>query len=185
MAEVGRYQDKTPEEVQSFDEIIDFLEGLRDGKDTLDQFYLGHIPAIQGRYHAKLQSLFTVDLPTGQPAFIDERRIASLSPDFVRALHVRLFTAYASLGFDDHSWFSTEDLDWAVSVGTKEANEKEAELKRAIASGLEVPKATAPNKKSSKKESEAKRKKEFLAGLQAELLRRNVQGEGIAGQGSV
>jgi len=45
------------------------------------------------------------------------RRTLTLHPDFARDLHMRVLGAFASLGFDDHSWLSTEDLRWLVTQG--------------------------------------------------------------------
>ena len=47
------------------------------------------------------------------------RRVATLAPDFARDLHLhlRVLRAFASLGFDDHRWPSTEDLQWLATQG--------------------------------------------------------------------
>src|SRR5947199_1385013 len=49
--------------------------------------------------------------------FLVVRRTLTLHPDFARDLHMRVLGAFASLGFDDHGWPSTEDLQWLVNQG--------------------------------------------------------------------
>jgi hypothetical protein len=83
-------------------------------------FYLGQLPGLGGRFAARFDMLHTIQLPASGPerqSFVDARRIAVLHPDFVRDLHVRLFRAIATLGFDDHGWLSDSDLDWLVESG--------------------------------------------------------------------
>jgi hypothetical protein len=43
-------------------------------------------------------------------------------------LHLRIFRAYASLGFDDYGWHSTEDLKAIVLVGERDIKKSEADL---------------------------------------------------------
>jgi hypothetical protein len=112
VAAVERYADRVPRDVETFDDIREFLTDLRDGTD----------------------SLHTVELPEGDEAlhpFIQQKRIGRLNIDFARDLHLRIFRAFASLGFDDHRWMSTEDLRWLVSRGRSEKTSAETALRDA------------------------------------------------------
>jgi hypothetical protein len=134
VAAVERFADRVPREVESFDDIREFLTDLRDGTDAPDVFYLGQVPGYEGRFGARLDSLHTVQLPQGDEAllaFVRQKRIGRLNLDFARDLHLRLFRAFASLGFDDHRWMSTEDLRWLVSRGRSEKTSAETALRDA------------------------------------------------------
>lgn len=131
---VERFADRVPREVETFDDIRDFLTDLRDGTDAPDVFYLGQLPGYEGRFGARLDSLHTIQLPEGEEAlrqFARDKRIGRLNIDFARDLHLRIFRAFASLGFDDHRWMSTEDLRWLVSRGRSETTSAEAALREA------------------------------------------------------
>lgn len=63
--------------------------------------------------------------------------MATLNTDFLRDLHLRIFCAFARLGFDDYSWYSDEDLSLLISVANTELAElnktrleKETELQK-------------------------------------------------------
>lgn len=120
VAGVDKYPDSVPRGIDTFDKVLDFLTSARDGIVSPDVFYLGQLPGLAGRYCARLDSFHALEIPT-DPAvrerFLNDTRVATLQPDFARNLHVRLFNAFASLGFDDHQWLSTEDLAWLVSQG--------------------------------------------------------------------
>ncbi len=100
--------------------MLDFLTGLRDGGSSPDLFYLGQLPDRAGRFCARLDALHTIEAPEAEGPrkdFLGERRVGALSRDFARDLHLRVFGAFASLGFDDNRWSSTEDLEWLVTRG--------------------------------------------------------------------
>jgi hypothetical protein len=140
VAAVEKYPDNTPRSLDSFDKVLAFLTGLRDGGWSPDLFYLGQLPEHTGRYCARLDALFTIEIPAddkARQAFLTERRILTLHPDFARDLHLRLFNAFASLGFDDHAWPSTEDLQWLVAQG--QADIAAAELALQQQQALQAP----------------------------------------------
>jgi hypothetical protein len=60
VAGVARYPDAVPRGIDSFDEVLDFLTGARDGSGSADVFYLGQLPARTGRFCARLDSLHTI-----------------------------------------------------------------------------------------------------------------------------
>jgi hypothetical protein len=123
VAGVAKYPDAVPKGLDSFEKVLDFLTSARDGLGSPDVFYLGQLPQRSGRFCARLDALHTIEVPEEREArtrFLMERRVATLSPDFARDLHLRLFSSFASLGFDDHRWLSTEDLQWLVSEGRAE-----------------------------------------------------------------
>lgn len=151
VAGIEKYPDEVPKTIDSFEKVLSFLTGARDGIRAPDLFYLGQLPNRQGRFCARLDSLHTVQVPTDS-AVRDEflqKRIASLHPDFVRDLHCRIFNAFASLGFNDHTWPSDEDLDWIVKQGLADIANAEA-----VAQELRAQKAsrTAEGKMFSEKE---------------------------------
>lgn len=120
VAGVQKYPDPVPRDIKSFAEVLDFLTNRRDGGEAPDLFYLGQLPGQAGRFCARLDSLHTVEVPSDvvtMARFLKTRRIATLHRDFARDLHVRLFNAFANLGFDDISWPSTDDLNWLVTQG--------------------------------------------------------------------
>jgi len=120
VAGVAKYPDAVPKGIDSFDKVLDFLTGARDGVASPDVIYLGQLPGTTGRFCARLDSLHTIEVPEdlGRRAqFLAACRVATLHPDFARDLHLRLFGAFASLGFDDAGWPSTEDLQWLVMQG--------------------------------------------------------------------
>src|SRR5882672_1100195 len=53
-----------------------------------------------GRYYAHLDSLHTITKPPAEPllTFLREKRIATLTDEFRHDLHLRFFSAFASLG---------------------------------------------------------------------------------------
>jgi len=105
---------------ETLQDIKDFFINLRDGDGTPDTFYLGEIEPGPDRYCAKLDSLRTVEVPheeSARHAFIKRHRRFKLNPEFARDLHLRLFKAFASLGFDDDGWWTDSDLELAASKG--------------------------------------------------------------------
>lgn len=120
VAAVARYPDAVPRGIDTFDKVLDFLRGARDGGSAPDVFYLGQLPGRTGRFCARLDSLHTIEIPEDgrqRAEFLTARRTVTLHPDFARDLHLRVLGAFASLGFDDHRWPSTEHLQWLVTQG--------------------------------------------------------------------
>lgn len=123
VASVRKWPGSTPAELAEYEHVKQFLKEMRDGEDSPDVFYLGHIPRETGRFCAELDSIHTIELPKDvliRQAFVTRSRIARLTPDFIRDLHVRIFRTFASLGFDDISWYSTDDLEWLEGKGKSE-----------------------------------------------------------------
>jgi hypothetical protein len=120
VAGIAKYPDAVPREIDSFDKVLDFLTSARDGFSSPDVFYLGQLPGQSGRFCARLDSLHTIEVPEDaeqRSRFLAARREMTLHPDFARDLHLRIFGAFASLGFDDFRWPSREDLQWLVTQG--------------------------------------------------------------------
>jgi hypothetical protein len=130
VAAIEKYKNPPPE-FEDFDHAHEFFKAIRDGHTTLDLFYLGQIPGYEGSFCARFDSLHTIRIPTGQAdmtAFLAARRIAVLNSDFARDLHLRIFRAFASLGFDDNAWFSTDDLRTLVMAADRDIKQLEADL---------------------------------------------------------
>src|SRR5437867_2564068 len=120
VAAVAKFPDNVPKNIDNFDKVLDFLTGARDGGSSPDVFYLGQLSGRSGRYCARLDSFHTIEIPEDaeqRAQFLAVRRTLTLHPDFARDLHMRVLGAFASLGFDDHRWPSTEDLQWLVNQG--------------------------------------------------------------------
>jgi hypothetical protein len=133
VAAVEMLKSDPPKGAEGFDKVLSFMTGLRDGRNSPDVFYLGQLPNKNGRYVARFDSVHTVQTPTNpdeMKAFLGKSRIATLTIDFCRDLHVRLFNAFASLGFDDHGWPSTADLQWIVNQGDADVKALETELSK-------------------------------------------------------
>lgn len=128
VAQIRKFDDKLPKEITTAAKVLEFLKRLRDGHGSPDVFYLGHIPDQNGRFCARFDSIYTIAIPdveTERQAFVDTHRVATIHADFTRDLHVRLFSAFASLGFNDNGWFSTGDLEWLVNQGRADISEAE------------------------------------------------------------
>jgi len=112
VAAIDEFKFSLANKVESFDELLAVMTAMRDGIQSPDVFYLGHLPSFNERYCARLEQLHCLALPQGEQrcAFVSKHRIGRLNIDFCRDMHLRFFRAYASLGFDDHGWFATEDL---------------------------------------------------------------------------
>lgn len=133
VAGIEKYPDQVPKTIDNFDKVMSFLTGIRDGIRAPDQFYLGQLPQQTGRFCARLDSLHPIQIPTDQAVmaeFLKMKRVASLHPDFARDLHLRIFNAFASLGFEDFSWPSAEDLDWLVKQAKSDLSEAELEVNK-------------------------------------------------------
>jgi hypothetical protein len=130
VAAVEKYKVGVPKDLDSFDKVLDFLTKLRDGHGSPDVFYLGQLPGrADGRFAARLDSLHTVEVPQEaavRRAFLAQRRAYSLNGEFARDLHLRVFGAFASLGFDDQSWLSDDDLNWLVQAGERDLRASQA-----------------------------------------------------------
>jgi len=147
VAEIEKIQAPLPKDLNTLEKVRRALEELRDGLGSPDRFYLGQeIPSfsVQGRFFARLDSMHTVKVPSsGKLAeFLRIHRTATLAEEFRRDLHRRIFSSVATLGFDDHGWYPSQDLEWVIAVGKKELSEieaqisaKEAEMKKNVASG--------------------------------------------------
>ena len=131
VAAVKAKVEKVPTEIDTFDKVLTFLNQLRDGHGSPDRFYLGQIPDLpSGRYYSHLDSLHSVAVPEAKElaAYLCSHRVARLSNTFCRDLHVRLFSTFANLGFNDVEWFSDSDLKWLVDLGLGECSRKRTEL---------------------------------------------------------
>jgi hypothetical protein len=126
--------------LDTFEDIQQFLQDLRDGNGSPDVFYIGDVPQREGRFAARLDSFHTVEIPidaTDVESFLRSRRIGRLHIDFIRELHARIFRAFASLGFDDYGWLSNEDLNLLIqkgkaAVAVAEAQKHEIEAQKAV-----------------------------------------------------
>lgn len=119
-------------ESKTFDDALKVLKALRDGEGKVDLFYLGALPSKAERFVAILTNIFTVQVRRKDGKELDEtirkRRIARLHPDYVRDFHTKMFRAFASMGFDDLSWMSTEDLEYALLHARKDIQAVEAAI---------------------------------------------------------
>lgn len=160
VAAVEKFNDIIPKEIKSFDQLLDFLNDMRDGESTPDVFYLGHLPECDGRFCCRFDALFSIEIPkdhTERRTFAANRRIATLNADFLRDLHLRLFRAFASLGFDDHRWMSDRDLNLLVSRGKSdilEAQKKSQDAETAILSMEAKGETVSPGQRGGKKKLE-------------------------------
>jgi hypothetical protein len=106
-------------EPQTPEELLRVFERIRDGEGAPDRFYLGAAtPGDSNRYVAKLDELYTIEVPKKpdeRAQFLERHRRFRLDPSFARDLHVRVFRAFASLGFDDVAWWSDGDLELVVN----------------------------------------------------------------------
>jgi hypothetical protein len=126
---VKKFTVNLPRDVESFRDFLDFLTDMRDGANTPDVFYLGHIPDVDGiRFGARLDEVHTIQLPDDRRLFLTSSRVGKLNLEFARDLHLRLFRAFASLGFDDHAWFSNEDLTLLMTMGDRDIRKLEADM---------------------------------------------------------
>ena len=161
------------------------MDDLRDGLSRPDRFYLGQIPGEPaGRYYAKFDSLHTIALPkpADAKALIPSHRIATLTNEFVRDLHTRIFGAFANLGFNDVRWYSDNDLQWLFNKG-----EHALELARASMSETKATKsqleAAGPMKSSRRSgiENQITKHNRDVADLEMKVdqLKQELDGRGI------
>jgi hypothetical protein len=129
---VEEFRVSVPVTVQTLDNYRKFFSLLRDGKDMPDRFYLGIIPgATAQRFSARLDSLHTILTPVNKAdfdKFVRDHRVARLSSDFARDLHLRVFRSFSELGFDDYAWYETTDLEILVTSGNRDLNEARRNL---------------------------------------------------------
>lgn len=118
IAEIAKFEQNVPKDLERFSQALDFLRTQRDGVVSPDCFYLGELPNEIGRFVARLDSLFTVS--AASPKELVSFRLASLNVEFQRDLHVRVFNAFASLGFDDTDWLPTADLEFLKEIAEAE-----------------------------------------------------------------
>ena len=93
VASVAKFPDSVPKNIDSFDKVLDFLTGARNGDSSPDVFYLGQLPGRIGRFCARLDSFHTIEIPEGdeqRTQFLAARRTLTLHPDFARDLHMRI-----------------------------------------------------------------------------------------------
>ncbi len=141
VAAVDEYQSDVPKSgMDSFKKVKVFLENMRDGGRSRDTFYLGQLPEKSGRFCARLDAIFTIQVPPApdQLPKLLKKRIGSLNPDFVRDLHIRLFASFASLGFHDQNWLSDDDLNWLVGAATSELANMDSTRSSHIAEGKDT-----------------------------------------------
>jgi hypothetical protein len=150
----------------------DFFVTLRDGDGSPDTFYLGELAPGTDRYFAKLDSLRTILIPEEQivrQTFIKRHRRFKLNPEFARDLHVRIFKAFASLGFDDDEWWSDADLELAAKKGEAEVASLRAAV-QSLETALEVLKTGDGSKKEMKQiEEQLKEKQPALNSTEKDL----------------
>ena len=174
-------------EQETLEDWIAFFTRLRDGDGAPDSFYLGELAANSTeRYFAKFDSLRTIQVPVEQGArqeFLRKHRTHHLAEDYIRDMQLRLFRAFASLGFDDSQWWSDSDLK--VVVGRGEALLKECDAAREKAAseraGLELAGAkqkdvNAIGNAVVEAEARLKRIQEHLGPLREERARREGAG---------
>lgn len=135
VAAVEKLSSLTPADIKTLNRAIDFLTQLRDGNDSPDVFYLGQLfgKESEGRFAARFDSIHTIEVPQKpdlRTAFVEKHRFAKLHIDFQRDLHTRLFQSFATLGFDDISWFSDTDLNFVVEMGNAEIKTFQLEIER-------------------------------------------------------
>ena len=127
VSEIAKLQANVGKEVQSFQDALDFLNDLRSNDGAPDCFYLGNLPNLPDRYVARLDSVHTVNLKRTRQ-IVQGKRIARLTQEFIKDLQLRFFRSFASFGFDDHSWFTTEDLEFLVSFISADKAKFDVEL---------------------------------------------------------
>ncbi len=165
-------------EVKSLDDVRKFLKKIRDGEGAPDVFYLGEMPGYDGRFAARLDSFHDIEIPTKsveRAAFLSDRRIARLSDEFTRDLQVRIFSAFASFGFDDLRWYSDKDLGWVIDKGKAEIAAAESALHevKAQKQQKEFTDKPLPDHVVANAEKKVTDLRDILAPFEAELQRRS------------
>lgn len=129
---IEKYKNSPPAQFESFDEAREFYVEIRDGLRTPDLFYLGQIPNYEGSFCARFDLMHTIFIPPdGSPErteFIRSTRVGRLNQEFAHDLHLRHVRAFASLGFDDHRWFSDDDLLALLTIAERDISRMQTEL---------------------------------------------------------
>ncbi len=128
---IKKVSETPPTDLKSFSDVKDYLDATRDGTDTPNRFYLGQLPNRDGRHFLNLDALFTVS----KNYLVAEKKIGSLNREFLCDFQIRFFVAFTKQGFDDHSWMSTDDLDWLIVAGEAEIADKRRALQGDRAGG--------------------------------------------------
>lgn len=174
VAAVQKYRSDPPNDLNKLEQVLRFLTAARDGYRSTDLFYLGVLPGETGRWAARLDSLHLIEVPRNEPQrgdFAREIRVAKLTNDFARDLHLRILGAFSSLGFDDVGWFVDEDLEWVVNEGNRIVHEKSAEV---LARQSEVDRAAFGDRQASLKELEKAQKAQASAEAEVEPYAREL-----------
>lgn len=166
----------------SLDQTRRTMDSLRDGDGTPDTCYLGPLLDGEQRYAVSLDRIHTVEVPEGdaRSAWIEKHRVFQLDADFIRHLQTRLFSSVAKQGFNDFTWWPTQDLEALVIVGEKDIGNLTTEHAKA---GLTLKKAEQQQNVNSKRIEGLQNKRnkeagnveearELLAAYQTELDRR-------------
>lgn len=122
-----------------------FFAGIRDGARTFefsDSFYLGDFDSLRTpkeglntRYAADLTLLSTIQIPGSETSheraeWIRNHRIGRLQIEFLRDLHLRIFTTFSRLGFEDVSWLSDVDLEIMITAAEHDIHYYEQKLNK-------------------------------------------------------
>jgi hypothetical protein len=101
------------------------MDSLRDGDGTPDTCYVGPLLDGEQRYAVSLDRIHSVEVPEGnaRPPWIERHRVFQLDAEFIRHLQVRLFSSVAKQGFDDFTWWPTQDFEALVLVGKKDVGD--------------------------------------------------------------
>lgn len=186
---------KSLEGLETLQDYVGFFRAYRDGDGRPDCFYLGETaPGSSERFMAKFDALYTIRIPDEAEArrqFLVRHRRFHMHPDFKRDLHQRLFRSFASLGFDDESWWSDEDLKFLVGIGQRDLIGNNAEIERSRLDIAAQALATNPQKAQNVTSTDVKhaekarqRTEDMLAPLLAEQARRVSSSGGEPSAGS-
>jgi hypothetical protein len=183
VAAIDQLKGALPKGIDSFDKMLSLLTGVRDGRSSPDMFYLGQLPGRTGRHAARFDSLHTIEIPQSEEerrTFLAHHRIGTLNIEFCRDLHLRLFAAFASLGFDDHCWFSTDDLQALVDQGRADlaALDRDLAQKRAARSAFAAEGQQLPDRDMETAQRKCEELKERLAPYEQELSSRTSRDNG-------
>lgn len=118
----------------SFDEARRTMDSLRDGDSTPDTCYLGPLLDGEQRYAVSLDRIHTVEVPKGdaRSTWIEKHRVFQLDADFIRHLQIKLFSSVAKQGFEDFTWWPTQDLEALVVVGKRDISSLNTKHNEAI-----------------------------------------------------
>lgn len=130
VAAIEKYAPNIPGDVETFEDMRAFLTDTRDGLDAPDVLYLGSLPGQNGRFAARLEQMHTIVISDGMThaTLVERHRIAKLNEEFRRDLHLRIFRAFASLGFDDIGWYSDDDLTSLVKFADLDISKLQTEI---------------------------------------------------------